>query len=158
MNVTTKILMRACLLAFAVLLAACASPDANNGNGTPDATAPPPVVVDTTVGAPSTVKPDPAKPVVVPADTTAKLPPSEVVDHRCKIDADCAIKDVGSCCGRYPQCVNRDSPTFPEQVKAQCADDGRMSVCGFPSISGCQCVQGQCAGVSGPDSGDGALQ
>ena len=70
-----------------------------------------------------------------------------VVDSSCRTDADCAIKDVGSCCGYRPQCVNKDSPTFPDRVKAKCAKDGRMGICGFPAITGCQCVSGQCKGT-----------
>ena len=70
-----------------------------------------------------------------------------VVDASCKTDADCAIKDVGSCCGYRPACVNTASPTFPEQVQAACAKDGRMGICGFPAISGCKCTAGQCEGT-----------
>lgn len=70
------------------------------------------------------------------------------VDYSCSTDADCAIKDVGNCCGTYPACVNSDSPTFPEQVKAQCAESGMSSICGFPVLSGCQCVDNRCEGVS----------
>lgn len=64
------------------------------------------------------------------------------------------MKDVGNCCGQYPACVNKDSPTFTNEVRAQCAKDHRMGVCGFPSISGCECVQGKCSGVTGISSGD----
>lgn len=67
------------------------------------------------------------------------------VDYTCKVDADCAVKDVGNCCGRYPACVNRDSPTFPDRVKAECAKKGEMGICGFPEISGCSRVEGRCA-------------
>lgn len=80
-----------------------------------------------------------------------------VVDHACKVDADCAIKDVGNCCGAYPQCVNRDSETFPAQVKARCAADGMAGVCGFPVLSGCTCVANRCEGVNAPQS-DASLQ
>ena len=66
------------------------------------------------------------------------------VDYSCTTDAHCTVKDVGNCCGYYPACVNVDSPTDPEGVQAQCAAEGRMGVCGFPEISGCQCVQGTC--------------
>jgi hypothetical protein len=69
------------------------------------------------------------------------------VDTSCKTDADCAIKDVGSCCGYRPACVNTASPTFPEQVQAQCAKDGRMGICGFPAITGCTCNAGRCEGT-----------
>lgn len=82
-------------------------------------------------------------------DVDAKPAAKTAIDFSCSVDADCAIKDVGNCCGTYPACVNADSPTFPEQVKAQCEKDGMSSVCGFPSLSGCQCVQGRCEGVTG---------
>ena len=75
------------------------------------------------------------------------------VDLSCKTDADCAVKNVGNCCGYYPQCVNVDSKTFPEQVKAECAREGRSSICGFPSIESCTCNQGQCAASAGPAGG-----
>ena len=65
-------------------------------------------------------------------------------DRGCETDNDCVVKDVGSCCGFYPMCVNRDARTDPEGVRAQCEKDGLSSVCGFPAISGCQCVQGRC--------------
>lgn len=66
------------------------------------------------------------------------------VDSSCRVDADCTVKNVGNCCGYYPACVNANSPTFPEQVKAACAASGTSGICGFPAISGCQCVQGRC--------------
>ncbi len=72
------------------------------------------------------------------------------VDYSCRTDADCAVKNVGNCCGYYPACVNVDSPTFPDQVKAECAASGKSGVCGFPSISACQCVAGRCAAENGP--------
>jgi hypothetical protein len=70
-----------------------------------------------------------------------------VVDSSCRTDADCAIKDVGSCCGYRPACVNKASPTFPEQVQKQCAKSGRMGICGFPAITGCKCTAGKCEGT-----------
>jgi hypothetical protein len=70
---------------------------------------------------------------------------ADEIDYTCKADADCAVKDVGNCCGRYPACVNRDSPTFPDRVKAECAKKGEMGICGFREISGCACVEGRCA-------------
>lgn len=68
------------------------------------------------------------------------------IDRSCRSDADCTVKDVGNCCGYYPACVNLDSPTDPAAVKAQCAKNGMASVCGFPAISSCQCVNNQCQG------------
>ena len=71
--------------------------------------------------------------------------PTDVVDYSCRSDADCAVKDIGNCCGAYPTCVNRDSPTFPEQVRAECAKNHMASVCGFPVVQGCSCVEGRCS-------------
>ncbi|RYD15189.1 MAG: hypothetical protein EOP90_09615 [Lysobacteraceae bacterium] len=76
------------------------------------------------------------------ADTQPTVPE---VDTRCRVDADCVVKDVGNCCGHYPACVHRDSPTFPDLVKADCERRGIAGVCGFPVIKGCACVDGRCA-------------
>jgi hypothetical protein len=65
-------------------------------------------------------------------------------DRRCKIDSDCAVKDVGNCCGRFPMCVNKNAKTDPAAVSAQCAKQGMASICGFEEITACQCVDGQC--------------
>jgi hypothetical protein len=46
--------------------------------------------------------------------------------------------------------VNKDSPTFPEQVQARCEAEGTSSICGFPDISGCACVEGRCTHLTGP--------
>jgi hypothetical protein len=78
----------------------------------------------------------------------AAAAPTGEVDYRCRVDADCAVKDVGNCCGRYPACVNKDSPTFPEQVAAECARTGTAGICGYPEISGCRCVEQRCAAVT----------
>ncbi len=75
------------------------------------------------------------------------------LDDRCASDADCAIKDVGSCCGYRPQCLNHDSPTDAVAVKARCASEGRVGICGFPAVAGCQCVQGHCAATLQTDEG-----
>lgn len=77
------------------------------------------------------------------------------VDFSCSTDADCAIKNVGNCCGYYPACVNVDSPTFPEQVMAECAKNDMQSVCGFRDIAGCQCVEGRCSAI---DAGEGPVR
>ncbi len=65
-------------------------------------------------------------------------------DRSCKTDADCVVKNVGNCCGYYPGCVNVNAQTDPAGVQARCAKSGMASVCGFPEISACSCVQGQC--------------
>ncbi len=78
------------------------------------------------------------------AEAGAAKGSSGEVDYSCRVDADCTVKNVGNCCGYYPACVNASSPTFPEQVKAACAASGTSGICGFPAISGCQCVQWRC--------------
>lgn len=89
---------------------------------------------------------DPLPPERVP-DAAAANPPTP--DRSCRTSADCTVKNVGNCCGYYPSCVNVNSPTDPEGVQAECAARGMSSVCGFPQISGCQCVSGQCRDVTG---------
>lgn len=85
----------------------------------------------------------------------AASPPPNEVDYACRSDADCVVKDVGNCCGYYPACVNRDSPTFPGRVQAECEKTGMASVCGWPVIKGCACVEGRCeAAPSGGVDGE----
>jgi hypothetical protein len=67
------------------------------------------------------------------------------LDLSCETDNDCAIKDVGNCCGYYPMCVNKNSPVDPEGVAAQCRAKGRIDVCGFQNIESCSCVAHKCA-------------
>lgn len=67
---------------------------------------------------------------------------------RCDSDADCVVKNVGSCCGYTPQCVHKAVQTFPEQVKALCEKEGRSSICGFQEPAGCSCVNNQCRNSS----------
>jgi len=62
----------------------------------------------------------------------------------CQTNADCVVKNVGNCCGYAPQCVHQEVPTFPEQVKGLCAQEGRSSICGFQEPAGCACVDNQC--------------
>lgn len=77
------------------------------------------------------------------------------VDFSCRTDADCAVKNVGNCCGYFPACVNIDSPTFPEQVLAECVRNETMAICGFPDIAGCQCVEGRCSAIN---TGEGPVR
>ncbi len=128
------------LVGLALLLAACTAPGSQGETPAPapgaSAPAGPPDVDD----APPTVHRGP-----IPGAPTLGGPAGDAaVDRSCTTDADCTVKNVGNCCGYYPACVNVDSPTDPEGVQAQCAAEGRMGVCGFPEISGCQCVQGTC--------------
>ena len=98
-----------------------------------------------------------------PVGSDAKLPPVDTakitIDYSCDTDDQCVIKDIGSCCGYRPACVNVDSPTDPAGVKAACERDGTMSICGFPAINACQCVANRCEGIGEqeaamPASGD----
>jgi len=92
----------------------------------------------------SPVAAQPARPSAPATGQPAASPGTTAVDRSCRTDADCTVKDVGSCCGHYPACVNVDSPTDPKGVQAACAKEGMMSVCGFPEIASCTCRQGQC--------------
>jgi hypothetical protein len=72
------------------------------------------------------------------------MPMPVELDYSCNVDNDCAVKDVGNCCGAFPACVNKDSPTDPAAVKAECARQGQMSSCGFREVAQCDCRQGRC--------------
>jgi hypothetical protein len=139
-------LIGVCAAVACVLLAACAAPA-----GT--ATAPMPATAIKPSASTTDAVPPPADiagAITSPAHAKSGAPAAGVVDLSCKTDDDCAIKDVGSCCGYHPQCVNIASPTFPDQVKSACAAENRAGVCGFPSIAACQCVAGKCAASEGP--------
>jgi hypothetical protein len=69
---------------------------------------------------------------------------------RCVSDADCAVKDVGSCCGYNPRCVATSSTPDPAAARAHCAAEGRVGNCGFREPAGCQCTQGHCSAVAAP--------
>ena len=72
------------------------------------------------------------------------VPKAAAIDSTCRTSADCAVKDVGNCCGTLPACVNKDSPTDPAAVQAQCQGRGMVGVCGFRDIAACQCVNSRC--------------
>ena len=92
----------------------------------------------------------------IAAPPAATLPTAEIAPRNdasnpsrsCKTDSDCAVKNVGNCCGAFPSCVNKDAKTDPAAVQAQCAKAGMASVCGFQEVSGCQCVQGECQNIT----------
>lgn len=119
------------LILVSMLLSACA--------------APPPTSVE--LAAADTAPPAPQKHRAPPMSTP--YPPSEAkppvqLNYACASSADCAVKNVGNCCGMQPACVNKNSPTDPDAVRAQCEASGMMGVCGFREISACQCVSGRC--------------
>lgn len=120
-----KFLQKAIAPCLFALLAACTAP-ATNGAAAPQEPA---------------AKAPPAISRPLPPNRLREAP---VIDNRCEVDADCAVKNVGNCCGEMPACVNKDSPTDPAAVQSQCAKDGRMGVCGFREISSCSCNAGRC--------------
>lgn len=138
--------MRILLLSCLMMLTACVAPQ-NPGNM--KSAEPPPAMATA------------EKNIVPPQniaieEKTIDSKPGEV-DFSCKTDSDCKIKDVGSCCGYRPACVNKDSETFPAQVKAECAKNDMAGICGFPSISSCACKNNKCEGVA-DGSAEGQLQ
>lgn len=131
------------------VLAACAAPApqaADSGNGRKPADAVAQADRRPKIGQKVDLPPmsDPYPPARV--DERA---PVELV-RSCRTDADCVVKNVGNCCGAYPACVNKDSPTDPAGVQARCASEGRASVCGFTEIEGCRCAAGQCISAIAP--------
>jgi hypothetical protein len=126
------------IAAVLLMLCACAAPPADPAQAAaPQAAAKP--VAPAAPAAPAPVSdPTPAKSVAAPA--------AMKIDRTCRSDNDCAIKNVGNCCGEMPACVNANSPTDPQGVQDACAKSGHMGVCGFKQIESCQCVQGQCEG------------
>ena len=120
----------------------------------PPTSGPSPVASDKTQVRMPAPLPQPAPRRKPPPEMSDPLPAERVIeavrlDRSCRSDADCAVKNVGNCCGAFPSCVNRNSPTDPAAVQAQCAQRGMASVCGFQEVSGCQCVQGQCRDIAG---------
>lgn len=138
-----RILWLTCLL----ILASCA---ASQNSGDMKAAEPPPRLSTDEKAA------LPAQDVAVEEKASSGKP--GVVDFSCNTASDCKIKDVGSCCGYRPACVNKDSETFPEQVKAECAKKGMSGICGFPTISSCTCTNNKCEGVAGAGAGEEATQ
>jgi hypothetical protein len=130
------------LVPLLLLLTGCPAAEAPDR----EADAPQPSRAETGAG-PSAPAPEPA-----PDAPEASLTEGGVF-YGCKTDADCEVKNIGNCCGYYPACVNRESPTFPDRVKADCAAQGTSSICGFPEIAGCECIEGRCSNRSGAVSG-----
>lgn len=62
----------------------------------------------------------------------------------CTQDSDCVIRNVGNCCGYYPQCANAGA-TLPKPCPG-----GGASICGFPVIESCKCgSNGGCVSLQG---------
>ena len=150
--------MRAAILLLVLSLAACVAGPAQqvprDSTGTAISWERPPAAIGPETALPQAQQADAsgiASPTRMPTTTSTSSDLSHP-DYSCKTSADCAVKDVGNCCGQYPACVNKDSRTFPAQVRAQCSKEHRMGVCGFPAIHGCECVAGRCEGQTGMKS------
>jgi len=100
--------------------------------------APPPT------GIPGRTRPAPPMSQPLPPEVRPERSHAPTLNTACRADADCAVKNVGSCCGAMPACVNRNSPTDPAAVQADCKARGLMSTCGFRDIHSCSCVSGGC--------------
>jgi len=92
---------------------------------------------------------DAARPSKPAPPKSRPLPPQRVVetvplDRSCQADADCVVKDIGSCCGAWPACVNRNSPTDPAAVHAACQKNGQAAHCSRRVLNQCACREGQC--------------
>ena len=141
------------LTALVLMLAACAQPSvpsdapasrqATNGSTSADASTPKPSA--------AAASQDYAPPKSTPLPPEVERTPAKAPALRtaCHTDADCTVKNVGSCCGAMPACVSKDSPVDPEAVKADCARQGMSSTCGFKSIQSCSCVAGTCQDAGG---------
>ncbi|GHD74544.1 hypothetical protein GCM10007164_25320 [Luteimonas padinae] len=121
-----RIIPSASIALLALLLAACSA--AQPGGS---------------VQAPPMSDPQPATPMPAqPARPAVSGVPD--LDRSCRVDSDCAVKDVGSCCGYSPSCVNTAAQPDPKAVQAACADAGMAGVCGFREIEACACVSNTC--------------
>ena len=88
-------------------------------------------------------------PESVPPIASAPAAGAALADRSCAVAADCAVKNVGNCCGYQPACVNRDAAVDPDAVRAACERSGMASVCGWQDIQACDCVQERCEAVHG---------
>ena len=128
-----RIIQSASILLFVLALAACAAAQ-------PDGGVKPPPMSD-----PLPATPLPAQPAPTARPSVAGAPD---LDHSCRVDSDCAVKNVGNCCGYFPACVNKDAEPDPAAVQAACADSGMAGVCGFRDIQACACVSNSCEPVA----------
>ena len=141
------------MLSLLFTVAGCAAPAPSTQAGADVATAPQqptsqtrnpvPVVTPEKPGIGRPVKMPPMSDPLPPERVELPSPATASGALTCKVDSDCVVKNVRNCCGYFPACVNKASPTDPPGVQEQCAS-GKLSVCGFPTIEGCHCVKGQC--------------
>ena len=84
-------------------------------------------------------------PIFEPAKPTTLGGYYDSLDMSCTIDRDCEVKNIGNCCGYFPECVNTNAVTDPALAETLC--DDRVSACGFAEITKCRCVAGKCTGI-----------
>jgi len=68
----------------------------------------------------------------------------------CNTNSDCEIKDIGSCCGEYPRCVNKEFIPDIDAVINECKESGISSTCEFPVIIYCACIKNSCVSNDNP--------
>lgn len=135
-----------CLFASLLLTALTGCPQrtaATAGQAPVSASSPAQAAPDVVHQRPAPRMSTPMPPQVLPPQASSSQPVT--INYACQTDSDCAIKDVGSCCGAKPECVNKDSPADPAGVRAQCAKEHRVSSCAVRNITQCGCEQHQCA-------------
>ncbi len=118
------------------------------------ATSPPPASAE-----PPPPPPVPSSVAPTPSGTfDSSLKAHAGLSFACATSNDCAIKDVGNCCGSYPACVNADSPVDADAVARECAEKGLSGICGYPVIEACVCTAGRCEAAPSNGTGGGAVR
>lgn len=68
------------------------------------------------------------------------------IDYSCERALDCEIKDVHSCCGYYPKCVNKNTTVNASIVQELCNQVSFTGHCGYLDIKSCKCENKKCVG------------
>lgn len=68
------------------------------------------------------------------------------IDYTCERALDCEIKDVHSCCGYYPKCVNKNTIANATLVEDLCGQSSFTGYCGYIDIKSCKCENKKCIG------------
>jgi hypothetical protein len=97
-------------------------------------------------GIPGRTRPAPPMSKPLPPQVLPGGPDQPRIATGCRSDSDCAVKDIGSCCGVKPACINRNAEVDPAAVQAACEARGMMSACGFEAVRSCTCDAGTCRG------------
>jgi hypothetical protein len=63
--------------------------------------------------------------------------------YSCQTANDCAVRNVGGCCGYLPRCANANGIFTPPGCPG-----GMVSDCGFIEVDSCACELGQCVSLS----------